>query len=112
MLGLLLVIGGGALLVAWLPPLTLLWTAAAISGLGCLIGFPCGFIWHLALRREVLNAGKPLPRGWLWYPMRLQAELNEDARRRVWRWGVLGALGFVLIMAGAALATLALVTHF
>lgn len=104
-------LGGGALLVATLPPLTLLWTSAALSAVGCLVGVPCGALYHLVLRRELLREG-PLPSGWLWHPTRHHGQLAATGRARIWPWFVLGALGFLLVMLGASLATLTLATHF
>jgi len=105
------VLGGAALLVATLPPLTLLYGAAGLSGLGCLLGFPFGALYHLVLRRELLRQG-PLPRGWIWHPTRLHGQLAPEGLARVRPWFVLGALGFLLVMLGAGLATVTLATHF
>lgn len=107
----LITLGGAAFLVATLPPLTLLYLAAVLAGVGCLLGFPFGALYHLVLRRELLRMG-PLPRGWVWHPTRLHALLDAQARARIWPWFALGAFGFLLIMLGAGLATLTLATHF
>jgi hypothetical protein len=56
------VLGTLAFLVASLPPLTLLWGAAAVVGAGCLIGIPTGIAYHVVLRQELLRLG-PLPAG-------------------------------------------------
>ena len=104
-------LGGAALLVATLPPLTLLWLAGGLSALGCLVGVPCGALYHVVLRRELLLAG-PLPTGWIWHPTRHHVLLAPAGRARIWPWFMLGALGFLLVMVGAGLATLTLATHF
>jgi hypothetical protein len=103
--------GGMALAVAALPAFSLLWASAAISGIGCLLGIPGGIAYHLTLRRELLRQGS-LPRGWLWHPTRLHDQLDDDANGRIRPWFLVGALGFMLIMSGAMLATVTLVTHF
>jgi hypothetical protein len=104
-------LGGMALAVAALPAFALLWAAAAITGLGCAIGIPGGVAYHLALRRELLRVGE-LPRGWLWRPTRQHDLLDDEANGRIRPWFLLGGLGFMLIMLGASLATVTLVTHF
>jgi hypothetical protein len=104
-------LAGIALAVAALPPLVLLWVAAAVSGLGCLLGIPGGIAYHVTLRRELLRQGA-LPRGWLWHPSRLHDQLDDDANARIRPWFLMGALGFMLIMLSAALVTVTMVTHF
>lgn len=104
-------LGGLALAVAALPAYSLLWAAVAIASLGCAIGIPGGVAYHLALRRELLRQGD-LPSGWLWHPTRLHDRLDDEANDRIRPWFLLGGLGFMLIMSGAALATVTLVTHF
>ena len=104
-------LGGLAFAVAVVPPFLLLWTAAALSGLGCLLGVPGGVAYHLALRRELLRQGE-LPHGWLWHPTRLHDQLDDSANERIRPWFLLGGFGFLLIMLGASLATVTLVTHF
>jgi hypothetical protein len=104
-------LGGLALAVASLPAFSLLWAAVALAGIGCVIGIPGGVAYHVTLRRELLRQGG-LPRGWLWNPTRLHDGLDDDANGRIRPWFLLGALGFMLIMLGAALATVTLVTHF
>ncbi len=104
-------LGGMAFAVAAVPPFLLLWVAAALSGLGGLLGIPGGIAYHLALRRELLRRGA-LPRGWLWHPTRLHDQLDDDANARIRPWFLMGGLGFMFIMLGAMLATVTLVTHF
>lgn len=103
-------LGGTALLVASLPPLSLLYGAAGLSLFGCLLGFPFGAAYHLVLRRELLRLG-PLPAGWIWHPTRHHAQLDDASRARIRPLFSLGALGFLLIMLGAGLATVTLATH-
>lgn len=114
--GLAVVLGVGLLaavssLVAWAPPMTLLYTSAALGALGLLLGLSGGLLYHLMLRRELLRLG-PLPRGWLWHPTRLHAQLPEPGLRRVWPWFALGATGFLLVMTGAGLATWTVLARF
>jgi hypothetical protein len=104
-------LGGLALAVASFPPVALLWTAAALSALGCILGIPGGVAYHLALRRELLKRGA-LPPGWLWHPTRLHEQLDDAANGRIRPWFLAGGMGFLLIMLGAALATVTLMTHF
>ncbi|HEX6245067.1 MAG TPA: hypothetical protein VFZ61_29300 [Polyangiales bacterium] len=105
------VLGTLAFLVASLPPLTLMWSAAAVVGVGCLIGIPTGIAYHLVLRRELLRLG-PLPAGWIWHPTQLHAQLDAKGIDRVRPWLWSGGASFLLIMLGLALLTLTLVTHF
>lgn len=104
-------LGGAALMVAVLPPLTLLWTAAALTALGSVLGVPGGIFYHWRLYRELRRLG-PVPKGWLWHPTRHHDALDEHALTRMRPWFLLGALGFLVMMLGAGLATLTLVTHF
>ena len=104
-------LGTLAFLVASLAPLTLVWLAAAVVGVGCLIGVPTGIAYHLVLRRELLRLG-PLPPGWLWSPTKHHDRLDSAGIRRVRPWLWSGGASFLVIMLGLALMTLTLVTHF
>jgi hypothetical protein len=94
-----------------LPPLTLLWSSAAVIGLGCVVGFPAGLTYHLILRRELLRLGQ-LHKGWLWRPIQHHVYLDAPGMSRVRPWLWSGGMSFLLIMLGVALLTLTLMTHF
>lgn len=105
------VLGTLAFLVASLPPLTLLWSAAGVIGVGCAVGIPAGVAYHVVLRRELLRLG-PLPQGWLWSPTKFHERLDVAGMGRVRPWLWSGGMSFLVIMVGLALLTLTLVTHF
>lgn len=107
----LFVLGAIALLVASLPPLTLLWCALGITGVGCAIGLPTGFMYHVVLRRELSRAGQLKP-GWFWRPIQQHVHLEESALDQVRPWLVSGGVSFLLIMLGLALLIVTMVTHF
>jgi hypothetical protein len=109
--GSVLLLGGMAALVASLSPLALVWTSAAVTALGCLLGIPGGIAYHVVLRRELLKRGA-LQRGWILRPIQQHAHLDDAALARIRPWFTSGALGFGLIMTGLALMTLTLLTHF
>ena len=99
-------------LVALLVPLKVLAIAALVlTAIGWLVGLPSGLYYHVALRRELVRVGK-LPRGWYWHPQRHHALLDHAALRRLRPWFMVGALGFMLIVAGCALALTALALWF
>jgi hypothetical protein len=105
------VLGTLAFLVASVPPLTLLWSAAAVVAVGCVVGVPTGIAYHVVLRRELLRLG-PLPQGWIWRPTQHHAQLDAAGIDRVRPWLWSGGASFLLIMLGLSLMTLTLVTHF
>jgi hypothetical protein len=105
------VLGTLAFLVASLAPLTLLWSAAVVIGVGCLVGFPAGLGYHLILRRELLRLGQ-LHKGWVWRPTQHHVYLDAPGITRVRPWLWSGGTGFLLIMLGVTLLILTLVTHF
>lgn len=105
------VLGTLAFLVASLPPLTLMWSSAAVIGLGCVIGIPAGVAYHVVLHRELTRIDRVSP-GWLWHPVRQHVHLDEAAMSRVRPWLWSGGMSFLVICLGFALLTLTLATHF
>lgn len=106
--------GGLALIaavVALVPPLTLLWGAVCVMSAGLLLGVPAGLLYHVWLRRELLKQGG-LPPGFYLRPHAHHERLGAAARRQILPAFYAGALGFCLILLGAALATVSLATHF
>lgn len=102
----------GLALIALLVPIKLLAiTSAVLTVLGWLVGAPCGFYYHVLLRRELILTGE-LPRGWYWHPQRHHARLDHVALRRLRPWFLVGGFGFLLIALGCALALMALVLWF
>lgn len=102
----------GLALTALYVPLPLIGSfALSLMAVGFLFGVPAGLVFHLVLRRELLRVGA-LPRGWYWHPQRHTGPLQPAALRRIRPWFLLGAGGFVLIIAGFALSVLALALWF
>jgi hypothetical protein len=102
-----LMLGLGALAGAFaVPPATLLvagfWTTAA----GLAFGVPTGAIYHVALRRALLDVAR-LPERWWWNPTSLHDALPAGERRRVLAWCYAGAAGFLVTVIGCALVALA-----
>ncbi len=85
--------------------------ALALMAAGTLFGLPSGLGYHVLLRRELLRAGA-LPAGWYWQPQRHHRSLDHAALRRLRPWFLVGAFGFVAIVAGALLAVTALALWF
>lgn len=104
-------LGGLAFMVASLSPLTLLWCAGAVMGLGMLLGVPGGIIYHVVLRRELVRQSA-LVAGWIWRPTSFHDALDDAGLMRVRPWFFLGGFGFLLIMLGGALLMVTVVTHF
>lgn len=71
----------------------------ALVGLGMLIGVPAGALYHVQLYRALAPAKLLSARWWL-HPTDLHGSLPSAARPSVMRWFYLGALGFVLSIAG------------
>jgi len=95
-----------------LVPLKLLAiTAGSLVAVGWLIGLPGGLYYHVALRRELLRVG-PLPPRWYWNPVSHHERLDHAALRRLRPRFFVGGMGFLLIVAGCALALTALVLWF
>ena len=104
-------LGALALMVASLTPMTLLWCAGAVMGLGIALGVPGGLIYHVLLRRELLRLEALVP-GWIWRPTAFHRELDASGADRIRPWFFLGGIGFLLIVLGGALLMVTLVTHF
>lgn len=104
-------LGGLAWLVAALTPLTLLWCAGIVIGLGVAIGVPGGIVYHVLLRRELVRLAALVP-GWIWRPTAFHGALDEAGIARIRPWFFLGGSGFLLIVSGTALLVVTMVTHF
>jgi hypothetical protein len=99
-LGLLL---GSALVVSLLSWHTVFGTGLTLVAVGLAGGVPAGLAYHLELARALGGRGL-LERGWFWHPTRLHRHLAGEERRRVMLWFRVGAVGFVVALAGCALA--------
>lgn len=71
------------------------------AGLGLVVGLPAGFVYHVVLRRRLLERGA-LPERWWVSPVRHHADLDAGERRTFLPWFYVGGAGFVLILVGAA----------
>jgi hypothetical protein len=104
-IGTLLALSGGA--IAWMALATDglllagLWLVAA--GLG--FGLPTGLLYHLALRRSLLGAGR-LPERWWLHPIALHPLVPPEDALRVMGWCRLGALGCGVTFLGCAVFAL------
>jgi hypothetical protein len=98
----LMLVGTLAVSLAWT---TFVLAGVALMALGFVVGVPTGVYYHVVLYRCLAPRG-PLPRGWLWSPVRLHTQLFEHERRAVMRWFYLGGSGFALIVLGGALVGL------
>ncbi len=88
---------GASLLLPWE---TLAEVAAWLLALGASLGLPTGLLYHVYLRRALERRGA-LPEDWYWRPTELHPLLEPGAERtRVLVWGGLGALGFMVMVAG------------
>lgn len=96
---LLLVVGCVAVAVLLgMPPMLGIRVAVAFVVLSFLVGVVAGLGYHVMLHRTLA----PLPRGWWWNPTRLHERLDDEGRRRVMPWFVVGAAGFVGSLLGCA----------
>lgn len=103
-LGLLALLGAaGATLV--IGPETLLLAGFWISAGGLGFGVPTGLLYHLALRRALLRAGR-LPRRWWLRPTALHDAIPPAERLRVLGWCGAGAAGFAISLLGCVLVAI------
>jgi len=83
------------------PEALLRWSGALIAG-GMAVGLPASGVYHALLARALARAGG-VPRGWWLHPARHHAGLPPEERRRILPWFRVGAAGFLVVSAGAAL---------
>ena len=86
----------------WLPPDTLFLAGVRLAAAGLAFGVPTGLVYHLELRRALLQAER-LPARWWLRPTGLHRDIPPALRTRVLAWCYAGAAGFVLSMLGCAL---------
>jgi len=96
---------GGAV-GAWLPPDTLFLAGVRLAAAGLAFGVPTGLVYHLELRRALLDAGR-LPARWWLRPTALHRHVPALLQRRVLAWCYAGAAGFLASMLGCALTAIA-----
>ncbi len=96
------VLGG---LIAIAPP-TLLIAGFWITIAGLAFGVPTGAVYHVALRRALLDAQR-LPARWWLHPTSLHDAIPEASRTMVLAWCYAGALGFLVTIAGCGLVAIA-----
>ncbi len=98
-LGFVAVVGGGALAWSALTADALLGAGLALVVAGFALGIPTGFWYHVELRRALLGSGA-LPARWWLHPTRLHPAIPPGARTRVLAWCAVGALGWLISVAG------------
>jgi hypothetical protein len=103
-LALLITLSAAGLALAVSPPAVVVW-GFWVVGAGLAFGVPTGLVYHVALRRALLEAGR-LPARWWLQPTALHGALPEAARARVLGWCAAGALGFVVTVAGCVLVAI------
>ena len=91
----------------WLTMEVLFGVGLLCVGLGCAVGFPAGFYYHVVLFRLMRTHGE-VPSGWYWNPTRYHPLLSADELASVRPWFVLGAAGFMVIILGCLLIGLAI----
>lgn len=104
-----ILVGMSGVAVAFYLPWTLSYTVGVwVTVLGAILGIPTGAIYHLQLYR-ILRARDQLPPGWYWQPISLNQRLTPWERPRVLPWCYVGGVGFMLMVLGLVILTLALV---
>ncbi|ACY14905.1 hypothetical protein [Haliangium ochraceum] len=94
-------VGVGALLF-WVPWAALATAGAVLAVVGVLGGLPSALLYHLRLRRVLLDTGA-LPARWWLHPTPHHQRIDDARRRWVLVPFYLGAAGFALILAGCGL---------
>lgn len=109
-----LLVIGGAVAVGLIGLLTVIVTPTLLVELGfvtlaagLLVGIPTGLWYHVVLYR-VLAGRMTLPSRWWRSPVDLHPLLTPLEYQRVRPWFLLGALGFVLCVAGGVAAIIGL----
>lgn len=98
----------GIWLVGWGFSLTPSSSALTLTGLwilaiGLIEGIPTGLFYHVILYRILGPRGR-LPPGWWLSPRQYHEYLSKAEGVRVWRWFILGGLGFLLCLVGGIIA--------
>jgi hypothetical protein len=70
---------------------------------GFTIGVPPAVIYHILLFRALSRRG-PVAKSWIWRPFDHHETLPRVVQQRLWPWAAAGGLGFVVIVAGLAVA--------
>lgn len=78
-------------------------TLVAAGALGSVV---MGIFYHFTLWRT-LGPRSKLPPGWYWSPSSYHGSLTADERLRVLPWFYAGALGFIMVVIGAATVLMA-----
>lgn len=85
----------------------LIFVGALMAALGFGVGVPAAFVYHAKLYKALKRAGRVPPRWWV-SPIRHHAAAGEGAEDNfAWAFRI-GALGFVVIVAGCILVALGL----
>ena len=71
----------------------------SLVALGMAIGVPAGAVYHIQLARAV----RPTSARWWLHPTALHDRIPDGARGGVLRWFRIGAVGFVIAIAGCAM---------
>ena len=90
---------GGATLYAVLPWHIAFGVGIWLVALGLALGVPTGVVYHVQLYRRLQPRGE-LERRWWIAPIKQHVHLRDGERLGVLAWCALGALGFLIAMAG------------
>ena len=82
------------------------WGWRSIS-IGMFVGVPTSVVYHLGIYLALSRRG-PIPRGWLWRPLGLNAALSSRERLWIVPWAYVGGLGFVIVVLGIDLVGVAM----
>jgi len=104
-IGTLLALSGGAWAWTALAPDVLLVAGVWLVAGGLVLGLPTGLLYHLALRRSLLDAGR-LPARWWLQPIALHPLVPSRDALRIMVWCRLGALGCGVAFLGCAVFAL------
>jgi hypothetical protein len=88
-------------------PLVQLLIGIGLALLGLVGGGGAGIVYHLTLRQSLVRQGLQV-RGWLWSPVSRHHLLDEQGRREVLPWFRVGAVGFLVCLAGIGMVIAAL----
>ena len=90
----------GVISAVWVIPWeSLYYNGIWVTAVGFAFGIPTGALYHIRLYQALQPRGE-LPPGWYWNPIRLNARLRPDERRRVMSWCYAGGFGFAVICLG------------
>lgn len=104
--GAVLALIAGSAAVFWLAPDVLLLAGVRIVAAGLIFGVPTGLLYHVELRRALLEA-RALPERWWLRPTELHRHVPPAWRTRVLGWCYAGAAGFLITLLGCCVIAIA-----